>query len=429
MSYIGPHKIIEKKQDYLVPCSYHFYQDPPQMVRGSMQYLYDSENRQYLDFFAGVSVMNCGHCNEEILEKTISQMRTLQHTTSIYLTEPVVNLAEKLASVTPGDLKRTFFCGTGSEANEGAMLLAKLYTGNSEFISLNHGLHGRTALTMSVTGVGMWRTDPTPVGGCHFAPNPYCYRCPFKSTPDICGFACVEAVENVIKNHTSGKVAAMIAEPIQGNGGMITPPPGYFKALKSVLDKYGIPLIIDEIQTGFGRTGKMFAIEHFDIQPDIMTMAKALGNGVPIAAYTTTDKLAQAFTRPSASTLGGNPVSAATGLAVIDYIQTHHLMERAQKLGEQLKSGLLKLQEKYVIIGDVRGIGLMLGAELVHGDKSPATQETDMILEKMREKGILIGKNGEYRNVLAFQPPLIITESDVKHLLVSLDEVLSDLSN
>ncbi|HAX73456.1 MAG TPA: aspartate aminotransferase family protein [Firmicutes bacterium] len=427
MTYIGANKIIEKKKEYLVPCSYHFYTEPPQFVKGSMQYLYDTENKKYLDFFAGVSVMNCGHCNEEILEKTMAQMRTLQHTTSIYLTEPVVNLAEKLSTVTPGALKRTFFCGTGSEANEGAMLLAKLHTKNSEFISLNLGLHGRTALTMSVTGVGMWRTDFAPIGGCHFAPNPYCYRCPYKSTPDKCEFACVEAVENVIKNQTSGRVAAMIAEPIQGNGGMITPPKGYFKALKSVLDKYNIPLIIDEIQTGFGRTGKMFAIEHFDIEPEIMTMAKALGNGVPIAAYITTDEIAASFTRPSASTLGGNPVSATTGIAVIDYIQDHQLMENAAVLGEQLTQGLKALQLKYPIIGDVRGIGLMQGAELVYSDKTPATVEVDIILEKMREKGILIGKNGEYRNVLAFQPPLVITKQDLQHMLSTLDDVLQEI--
>jgi 4-aminobutyrate aminotransferase-like enzyme len=392
-----------------------------------MQHLYDSEGNKYLDFFAGVSVMNCGHCNDEILDKTIEQMRTLQHTTTIYLTEPIVNLAERLAEVTPGNLKRTFFCGTGSEANEGAMLLAKLHTGNSEFIALNNGVHGRTALTMSVTGIGMWRADFAPYGGVHFAPNAYCYRCPFKSTPEKCGFACVEAAENVIKNHTSKKIAAMIAETIQGNGGIITPPKGYFKALKEVLDKYNIPLIIDEVQTGFARTGKMFAIEHYDIVPDIMTMAKALGNGVPIAAYTTSDKLAESFKNPSASTLGGNPVSAATSIAVLDYIEKHNLMERAETLGIRLKNGLNELKEKHSIIGDVRGLGLMLGAELVKENKVPAIEETDMILEKMKNRGILIGKNGENRNVLAFQPPLVITEDDVDFMISTLDEVLSEI--
>lgn len=426
-SYLGPNKIVEKKKEYTIPCSYHFFSDPPQFVRGKMQHLYDSEGKQYLDFFAGVSVMNCGHCNDEILDKTIEQMRTLQHTTTIYLTEPVVNLAEKLAAVTPGKLKRSFFCGTGSEANEGALLLAKLHTGHSEFIALNNGLHGRTALTMSVTGIGMWRADFAPYGGVHFAPNPYCYRCPFKSSPDKCDFACVEAVDNVIKNHTSKKVAAMIAETIQGNGGIITPPKGYFKALKELLEKYDIPLIIDEVQTGFARTGKMFAIEHYGIVPDIITMAKALGNGVPIAAYITNDTMAESFRNPSASTLGGNPVSAAAGLAVLDYINEHNLVEKSEVLGNKLKAGLQSLKDKYSIIGDVRGLGLMLGAELVKPDKAPAIQETDIVLEKMKDRGVLIGKNGENRNVLAFQPPLIISEQDIDFMLNTLDEVLSEI--
>ena len=428
-NYIGPEKIIEKKKEYQIPCSYHFYQDPPQLVRGDMQYLYDHEDKKYLDFFAGVSVMNCGHCNEEILDKTVAQMRTLQHTTSIYLTEPVVNLAEKLATVTPGNLKRTFFCSTGSEANEGAMLLAKLHTNNHEFIALDLGLHGRTQLTMSATGIGMWRTTATPSGGIHFAPNPYCYRCPFGKEPTSCEFACVNAVEKTITRHTSGRVAAMIVEPIQGNGGIIVPPKGYFKALKKVLDKYQIPLIVDEVQTGFARTGKMFAIEHFDIEPEMITMAKALGNGMPIAAYTTTDELAASFTRPSASTLGGNPVSATAGIAVLDYIETHNLIEHARILGDRLKSGLIELQAKYPLIGDVRGLGLMVGAELVRAEKEPATVEVDIILEKLKNRGILLGKNGEFRNVLAFQPPLVITEKDVDFILDSLGEVLSEIAS
>jgi 4-aminobutyrate aminotransferase-like enzyme len=423
-NFIGPDRILEKKKEYLVPCSYHFYNNPPQLVKGEMQYLYDSNGKRYLDFFAGVSVMNCGHSNPEILDKTIEQMKALQHTTTIYLTEPIVNLAEKLSKATPGNLKRSFFCGTGSEANEGALLAAKLYTGKNEFLALHNGLHGRTHLTMSVTGIGMWRTAEDPVGGVSFVPNAYCYRCKYKNACGECGLECVLEVEKTIKNCTSGKIAAMIAETIQGNGGIITPPKNYFKALKEILDKYNIPLIIDEVQTGFGRTGKMFAIEHYDVVPDIMTMAKALGNGTPIGAYITTDKIANAFTRPSASTLGGNPVSAATGIAVLDYINKKDLCEKAEYLGNKLKSGLLELKEKYRIIGDVRGLGLMLGAELVKDNKEPATQETDIILEALKDKGILLGKNGTDRNVLAFQPPLVIEEEDVEVLLKELDEVL-----
>jgi len=222
--YIGPEAIIEKKKKYIMPCLAHFYKEPKQFVRGSMQYLYDHTGKEYLDCFAGISVINCGHCNPEITSKICEQVQSLQHVCNVYLTENFVNLAEQLAEVTPGNLQKSFFCSTGTEANEGAALLASIYTKNSEFIALRNGLHGRTKLTMSMTGISMWRTDPNPVGGIHFAPNAYCYRCPLdKKYPD-CDLACANAVEDVIKYATSGNVAAYIAEPIQGNAGIVTPP-------------------------------------------------------------------------------------------------------------------------------------------------------------------------------------------------------------
>ena len=324
-------------------------------------YSIHDQGKEYLDFFAGVSVMNCGHCNLEILEKTIQQMQTLQHTTIIYLTEEMVQLAEKLASVLPGDLRRSFFCCTGSEANEGAMLLARLYTGKNEFIALENGLHGRTYLTMSATGIPMWRADPDLSPKVHFA------KTVWDSNTDLeqAAKASIESIKEIIQARGANHIAALIAEPIQGNGGIITPPAWYFKELKQLLEDNRILLIIDEVQTGFARTGKMFAIEHYDVVPDIMTVAKALGNGMPISAFCTTDEVAKAFTKPSASTLGGNPVSSATALAVLDYIEKYELCETAAHLGEMLKEGLIALQAKYSLIKDVRGIGLMLGAELV----------------------------------------------------------------
>lgn len=328
-----------------------------------MFFLYSihDQGKEYLDFFAGVSVMNCGHCNLEILEKTIQQMQTLQHTTIIYLTEEMVQLAEKLASVLPGDLRRSFFCCTGSEANEGAMLLARLYTGKNEFIALENGLHGRTYLTMSATGIPMWRADPDLSPKVHFA------KTVWDSNTDLeqAAKASIESIKEIIQTRGANHMAALIVEPIQGNGGIITPPAWYFKELKQLLEDNRILLIIDEVQTGFARTGKMFAIEHYDVVPDIMTVAKALGNGMPISAFCTTDEVAKAFTKPSASTLGGNPVSSATALAVLDYIEKYELCETAAHLGEMLKEGLIALQAKYSLIKDVRGIGLMLGAELV----------------------------------------------------------------
>jgi 4-aminobutyrate aminotransferase-like enzyme len=392
-----------------------------------MQYLYDHTGKKYLDCFAGVSVVNCGHCNPEITKAICDQVTTLQHTCTIYLTQNIVDLAERLSQITPGCLQKSFFCSSGSEANEGAALLASIYTGRHEFISLRQGLHGRTKLGMSLTGLSLWRTDPSPVGGISFAPNAYCYRCLFGKQYPECDLACADEIETVIKTATSGQVAALFAEPIQGNGGIITPPPGYFKRVKEILDKYGILLIIDEVQTGFGRTGKMFAIEHYDVEPDIMTMAKALANGTPVGAFIATAEIANKYTRPGASTLGGNPVTAAAALATLNVLANHDLPSKAAKLGAHFKAGLLTLQKKHPLIGDVRGLGLMLGVELVYADKSPASHELDIVLEKMKDRGFLVGKNGPHRNVLAFQPPLVITLEDIDNLLNHLDDVLSAL--
>ena len=424
--YIGPEAIIEKKKKYIMPCLAHFYSNPQQMVKGSMQYLWDSNGKKYLDMYAGVSVMNCGHCNPEITEKIKAQVDKLQHVCNIYLTENFVNLAEKLAEVTPGDLQKSFFCSTGSEATEGALLLAEVYSGNSEIISLRQGLHGRTKLGMSVTGLTMWRTAPTPVGGIHFAPNPNCYRCPMNKKFPECDYACANAIEDLIKTATSGHPGAFIAETIQGNAGCVVPPKGYFQRVKEILEKYNTLLIIDEVQTGFARTGKLFAIENYDVVPDIMCMAKALGNGTPISAFIASAKVADTYTRPGASTLGGNPVSSEAALAVLDYIEEHKLAQNAQERGKQLRAGLRELQKKHPVIGDVRGLGLMDGAEFIHTDGSEAPEILDDVLETLKDRGFIIGKNGVGRNVMAFQPPLVITKENVDDVLNAIDLVLTE---
>lgn len=414
--YSGPEEILRLKERYLIPCVYHFYKKPMQLVRGSMQYLYDHTGKRYLDFFAGVSVVNLGHCNPEITERIVEQIRTLQHTTSIYLTQPVVELAERLAELTPGTLQKTFFCASGSEANEGATLLAQLYTKRKGLLSLSHGLHGHTKLTLGLTGLEFWRVDPYPCVDISSIPSPYCYRCPFGAVYPSCDLICIGAVEEVIKKNPEG-YAALIAEPIHGNGGIIVPPKEYFPRLKALLDAHGILFIADEVQTGFGRTGRMFAVEHWNVEPDIMTLAKALTNGFPGAAFITRREVADALARPYASTWGSNPVMAAAALATLDVLTAYGLENRAMELGSYLKDQFLLLQEKYPIIGDVRGLGLMIGLELVNKDKSPATAQTDFILEYLKDHGILVGKTGPGRNVLTFQPPLIITGRDAQEML------------
>jgi len=422
--YIGPAEIVEKKKGYIIPCVYHFYQDPPQIVRGEMEYLYDHQGKRYLDFYAGVSVVNAGHCHPEITDRICEQVKTLQHTTTIYLTQPMVELAERLASITPGNLSSTFFCNSGSEANEGALLLAKLFTGREGFVALENSLHGRTYMTMSVTGIPMWRTDAALSDRVEFVPRPYCYRCSLKVSYPGCDLRCAYEIEKVLHKERSYKMTAFIAEPIQGNGGIIVPPPDYFKVVKEILDQHGILFICDEIQTGFGRTGTMFAIEQWGVVPSILTVAKALANGVPVGAFTTTPEIASSYTKPGASTLGGNPVTATAALATLDVHKKYNLRENALQLGDYFKERLLELKEKHSLIGEVRGRGLMLGAELVKNDRCPATEETDSILEYLKDHGILIGKTGEGRNVLTFQPPLIISKDEIDEVIAALDNAL-----
>ncbi|MFQ5862444.1 MAG: aspartate aminotransferase family protein [Candidatus Brocadiales bacterium] len=423
--HIGPEEIVRKKERYLIPCVYHFYKRPMQIVRGEMQYLYDHAGRRYLDFYAGVSVTNTGHCNPEITEKVVKQLRTLQHTTSIYLTQPVVDLAERLADITPGNLQKTFFCASGSEANEGAVFLAQLFTKRSALLALSTGLHGHTKHALSFTGIPFWRIDPSPVGGVTFVPAPYCYRCPLGGVYPGCDLECVKEVERTIARSTS-EFAAFIAEPVQGNGGIIVPPKEYFPRLKEILDRHGILLIVDEVQTGFGRTGKMFAIEHWGVEPDIMSLAKALGNGIPIGAFASRSDVASALTHPYASTWGGNPVAATSAIATLNYIERHSLAEQAHHLGLHLKKGLTGLSHRYNLIGDVRGLGLMVGVELVKGDKSPAQDETTFVLEHLKDHGVLVGRGGQNRNVLAFQPPLVLTEEDIDEMLDHLGDALQE---
>lgn len=418
--------LVELKQRHMIPCLYHFYRRPPVLVRGEMQYLFDAEGRRYLDAYAGVTVMNAGHCNPAIIEPAIAQIRQLQHTTTIYLAEPIYRLAERLAAFVGGSLDRVFFVNSGSEANEGALLLSRLHTGRPGFIYLDGGLHGRTALTMGLTGLGMWRTDPFPPPHLYRAPRPHCAQCELGRTFGSCGYACVAAVRELLQ--AKGDVAALIAEPIQGNGGIIVPPEGYFERLRRVLHEAGALLILDEVQCGFGRTGRRFAFQHLGIEPDILTLAKALGNGFPIAAFCCNAAVAAAYTKPGASTTGGNPVAAAAALAVLEYHETHRLEERAASLGERLRSGLQALAGHRPFVAAIRGRGLMLGLELA-ADGRPLPALTDWVLEALKDQGFLIGKTGRERNVLTFMPPLVVTPEDLDALCGALDGLLCRVSS
>ena len=404
-------RALATKRDYLVPCVYHFYQNPPVLVKGEGAYLFDSEGKRYLDCFAGVTVMNAGHSNPVILEAAIEQLKQLQHTTSVYLTEPVLELARAVAELTPKGLRRSFFCASGSEANEGALMLAALATHRPNVVSLDGGLHGRTKAAMNANGLEMWRTDPFPLGDYLRAPGP--------RDPES-----LSVIETMLR---TGRVAAVIAEPIQGNGGIVVPPEGYWLELRRLCSQYGTLLIADEVQTAWNRTGRWFTCEHWGVTPDIVTVAKALGNGFPIAAYITTDELASAYTRPGAATFGGNLVACQAALATLRFHQDQRLGQRSQLLGQHLMRQLEELQKRHSIIAEVRGRGLMIGVEL-QAKSIEVAGLTDRVLEKMKDAGYLLGKCGPGRNVLAFLPPLVVDQVDLDRMIDDLDRVFATVA-
>ncbi len=395
--------LLRLKSEYLLPCVYHFYKDPPHLVSGEGCWLYDDHGRRYLDCYSGVAVMSAGHCNPEIIEPAIEQIRTLQHTTSIYLTRPVLQLAEMLAGIAPGGLKRSFFCASGSEAVEGALLLAALHTRRPEVIALSGGLHGRTRLAMNVTGLDLWRTDPFPLGGIHHVP-----------------FGDAEALEQKLAS-VVGRVAAVIGEPIQGNGGIRVPPADYWPAVRRLCDRYETLLILDEVQTGIGRTGRWLACEHWGVVPDVTVLSKALGNGFPISAFMTNDPIAASYTRPGASTYGGNPMCAAAAMATLRFHRDHRLAENAALQGERFLTGLIRLAGRHACLAGPRGKGLMIGIDVVGRDGAPDPARLDAILEGLKDRGFLCGKTGVSRNTLTFMPPLTIEAAQIERLLEAVE--------
>jgi 4-aminobutyrate aminotransferase len=386
-----------------------------------------SDGKTYLDCFSGISVVNAGHGHPKVIAAAKAQMDKLVHcSTYIYYSPTAGLLAKRLAEITPGKLQKTFFANSGAEAIEGAMRLAKQFTGKKELIALTQSFHGRTVGTLSVTGnYGRKKGSGPYMSGVAFAPAPHFYRCPFKtSTPEDCAVACAEAIEDVLRSQTSMDVAAFLAESVLGEGGIIVPPDNYFKYAKAICDKHGILFICDEVQSGFGRTGKMFAIEHYGVEPDIMATAKGIADGFPLGAFTARADVGGAF-KPGdhLSTFGGNPVSCAAALANIEVLLDEKLSENSTARGEQIMKRLRKFAESAPLIGDVRGKGLMIGVELVKDkQKTPAVAETKEVRRLCREAGVLVGAGGTFANVIRLQPPLTLTVAEADRIC----DVVSD---
>src|SRR2546423_7533658 len=397
-----------------------------------MQYLWDAEGNRYLDFFGGIVTISVGHTNPRVTSKVKAQIDKLQHASTLFPSDVVVALAVKFAQVTPGEISQSFFSNSGSEANETAVQIARMYTGNYEVVALRHGYSGRSQLAQSLTGHGTWRKS-LPVGshGIVHALNPYCYRCPFGMKPTDCGIECAKDVEAVIQTTTSGQIAAFIAEPIQGVGGFITPRKEYFKIVFNIVKQYGGLFISEEVQTGWGRTGKKwFGIEQWEVYPDIITAAKGMANGLPVGLTATKPDIASSFKGLQISTFGGNPVTSVAAKATIDLIEEDRLMDNADVVGRYYRQGLEALKDKHDLIGDVRGMGLMQAIEFVKDrvSKEPAPQETNQFMEECRKRGLLIGKGGLFGNVIRTSPPLNIAKADVDEALRIMDESLVAMS-
>ena len=423
-----PLSAAEKHRRYLFPCATTYYEAPLTLVRGEGMHVWDDAGRKYLDAFGGVLTVSVGHCNPEVTEAIVRQVKTLVHTSTLYANPPLSDLAEALAQALPGDLDRVFLTNSGSEADETAILLARVKTGQQEVVVLRYGYAGRTMMAIAASGQASWRLLPQPVPGFVHAVAPYCYRCPLKLTYPSCEVACADDVNEVIETATSGGVAAFMAEVIIGSGGFIVPPPEYFKKVAEHVRRAGGLFIADEVQTGWGRTGKMFGIEHYGVTPDIMTFAKGMANGSPIGCTATTDPIAAVLKPLSFSTFGGNPVTSAAALATLRVIQKQKLADNAQAMGERLRAGLDALKRRYpTVIGDVRGLGLMQGLELVGPDKSPDAKAVGRILESTRRRGVLIGKGGLWGNVIRIAPPLIVDAAQIDELLAALGEAFAEL--
>ncbi len=418
-------EINRKHKQFLFPAVANYFSDPVPMARGSMQYLWDVDGKKYLDFFGGIVTVSLGHANPRVNEKIKQQVDTLQHVSTVFPTEQIVSLAEKIAQITPGkQLTKTFFTNSGTEADETAVQAARMHTGNFEIVALRHGYSGRSSLARGLTGMHTWRRGTIEVGIVH-AMNPYCYRCPLGKTYPSCEVACAKDIEQVIQTSTSGRIAGLLAETIQGVAGFVTPPKEYFKLAFKIVKEYGGDFIADEVQTGWGRTGhKWFGIEHWEVVPDIITAAKSLGNGHPVALTVAKPEVADAYQGLTISTFGGNPVSCAAARAVIDVIEEDDLRTNAAEVGAYFREGLEDLKEEFDLIGDVRGMGLMQALELVtdRETKEPAAQATNAMLEASRERGLLVGKGGLYGNVIRMSPPLNIAKSDVDEAIRVLRE-------
>lgn len=424
-------EIMERYKKVMFPAAAPYHADNPIVVdHAKDQYIYDIDGNKYLDFFGGILTVSVGHCNEEVTQRTMEQLQKVQHTSTIYVNEIMVKLAEKVAELTPGALQKVFFTNSGTEANETAVLAARMYTGNPTIITLRHAYSGRSLLAMSLTAHGTWRLGGVVDPYIKHVRNPYTYRAPLGLTPEQVVDLCVQDLEETIATTTSGKIAAFMAEPIQGVGGFIVPPEDYFKRVIPIVKEAGGVFISDEVQTGWGRTGgKWFGIEQWGVDPDIMTFAKGMGNGTPIGCTITTPEIADAVQGLTFSTFGGNPVTMATALATIEYMEAHDTPANCEIMGARMAEKLDEFAAEFPFIGEVRGMGLMQAIEVVEpGTKDPDKKRTAAFVDVCKEHGLLLGKGGLYGNVIRIAPHMNVSAEDMDIAMDIIGKALVEVS-
>jgi len=421
---------IEELVDYLMPNS----NSVPVVVKGAGAEVWDEDGQRYIDLEAGPGVASVGHCHPRIVEAIREQAGRLLQSPGRFHSPMTLRLAKRIAGLFQDRLKRAFFSNSGAEANDGAIKVAlkhAMVTGKRGFgiFALEHSFHGRLSLPLSLTGMAARKKGFGPYSafpGIVHAPAPYCYRCPLGLEPSSCGTRCADEIESVIKTKVPGEAAIMIAEPILGVGGAIVPPADYWPKVQAILKRHKIVLIHDEVFTGFGRTGKLFGHQHFDVAPDMVTFAKAIGGGIPLGGFVATDDVAASLEEGDHFTTFGanNQVGIAAAHAVLDVIADEDLPKRAETIGNRLMERFRAAMSEHDFIGDVRGLGLMIGIELVEDRTSrrPAPALAKRIQVEMRNRGIIIGVTGNYGCVLRITPPLVMTEAQA-------DEVASVLSD
>jgi alanine-glyoxylate transaminase / (R)-3-amino-2-methylpropionate-pyruvate transaminase len=434
-AYTGPtpDEVLAQRRRYLSPGLFLYYKKPLMVVAGSMQYVFDEAGRRYLDAFGGIVTTSVGHAHPDVVAAAETQMKTISHTTTIYLNPVIANYAETLAAKMPGDLKVCYFVNSGSEANDLAMLMARLYTGNFEVVALRNAYHGGVGSTMGLTAHGTWKFNTPHSFGIHHAVHPDLYRGRWKADEPNAGALYAGEIGEVIRYSTPGRIAGFFAESIQGVGGVVVFPDNYLKEAYATVRAAGGLCIADEVQSGFGRTGTHYwGFETQGVIPDIVTMAKSIGNGFPLAAVVTTPEIAATLSQKiHFNTYGGNPVACAVGQAVMEVIDRENLSANCRAQGDRLLSGLHRLAEKHPGIGDIRGMGLMVALEFV---RDRQTREEDpvlcaAVLEGARDRGVLLGKGGLRGNIIRITPPMCVTAADIDCILEAIDQALQEISS